>query len=71
MEKHNIKSWRTLNDVKITRVDPVGPTAKIVSAFNEDKFKEENPEMYEQYIEESVKKTTGRAGYVKVTLPKT
>ena len=71
MEKHNIKSWRNLNDVKITRVDPVEPTTKLVSVFNEDKFKEENPEMYEQYIEESVKKTTGRAGYVKVTLPKT
>lgn len=71
MENHNIKSWRTLNDVKITRVEPVEATAKIVSIFNEDKFKEENPEMYKQYIEETIKKTSSRAGYVKITLPKT
>lgn len=68
MEKHNIKSWRTLNDVKITRVEPVESTAKIVSAFNKDKFKEENPDMYKQYIEETIKKTSSRAGYVKISI---
>ena len=43
-------------------------TTKLV--FNVDKFKEENEELYKQYEEEKTITSNGRAGYVKITLPK-
>lgn len=70
MQKYDVKSWNTVNGVKITRVDGTEPTTKIEKEFDADKFKAENPETYEKYVVEKEKKTAGRSGYVKITLPK-
>ena len=70
MQKHDIKSWETINGVKITRVDGTPETVKTVEEFNLDMFKSEQPDLYKQYLKEVIKKTSGRSGYVKITLPK-
>lgn len=70
MVKHGVKSWETLNGTKITRVDGIEATAKTVTEFDLDLFKSEQPELYGQYQKEVVKKTAGKSGYVKITLPK-
>lgn len=66
MENNNIKKWETPNGVKITLV--ADGEDKEVLKFNEDKFKEENEETYNKYLETKIQK--GKAGYVKITLPK-
>ena len=70
MQKYDVKSWNTVNGVKITRVDGTEPLVKIEKVLDEDKLKAEQPEIYEQYVVEKEKKTAGRSGYVKITLPK-
>lgn len=70
MEKHDVKSWNTVNGVKITRVDSIQPTTKIEKEFDVDKLKAEQPTLYEKYIVEKEKKVAGKSGYVKITLPK-
>lgn len=70
MEKHNIKKWETLNGTKITRVDGIEASVEIVTEFDLETFKAENPTLYELYLTEVEKKKAGRSGYVKITLPK-
>ena len=66
MEKNNIKKWETPNGVKITLV--ADGEDKIVRKFNEQLFKENNLDLWDEYSEDVVQK--GKAGYVKITLPK-
>lgn len=66
MENNNVKKWETPSGVKITLV--ADGEDKEVLKFNEDKFKEENEETYNKYLETKIQK--GKAGYVKITLPK-
>lgn len=66
MEKRGIKKWTTNNGTQITLV--ADGEDKTVSVFDEAKFKVENEELYNFY-QVGVKKK-GRAGYVKITLPK-
>lgn len=70
MTKHGVKSWTTPNGTKITRVDGIDGKVEIVTEFDITAFKEENPALYEMYLKEVQKKTAGRSGYVKITLPK-
>ena len=70
MEKHNVKTWETPAGIKITRVDATEATTKTVTEFDEDSFKAENPALYGMYLHDVEKKTAGKNGYVKVTLPK-
>jgi predicted phage-related endonuclease len=70
MEKHNVKSWNTVNGVKITRVDATKPITKIEKEFDVDMFKAEHPDIYEKFVVEKEKRTNGKSGYVKITLPK-
>lgn len=70
MEKHDVKSWTTPNGTKITRVDSTPATTKTVTEFDTEAFKAENPALYEMYLHDVEKKTAGRSGYVKVTMPK-
>ena len=70
MTKHDVKSWETPNGTKITRVDSTPASVKTVTEFDTAAFKEENPAMYEMYLHDVQKKTAGRSGYVKITLPK-
>ena len=64
MQENGIKKWVTPSGTKVTLV-PDGEDT-VVSAFNEKKFKAENPKMYSKYTEEKIK--PGRAGYVRITL---
>lgn len=66
MEKNNIKTWETPNGVKITLV--ADGEDKVVRKFNEQLFKENNLDLWDEYSEDIVQK--GRTGYVKITLPK-
>ena len=66
MEKNNIKKWETPNGVKITLV--ADGEDKVVRKFNEALFKKNNLDLWDEYSEEVTQK--GKAGYVKITLPK-
>lgn len=66
MENKNIKKWETPNGVKITLV--ADSEDKVIKKFNEALFKENNLDLWDEYSEEVVQK--GKAGYVKITLPK-
>ena len=66
MEKNSIKKWTTNNGVQITLIED--GQDEVVKVFDEKKFKEENEETYNNYLEEKIKK--GRSGYIKITLPK-
>lgn len=70
MTKHDIKTWETPNGTRITRVDGTAASTKTVTEFDVDTFKAENSALYEMYTKEVEKKTAGRSGYVKITLPK-
>ena len=70
MQAHGVKSWETPNGIKITRVDGTAAEVKTVTEFDLDTFKEENPALYGLYLREVEKKTAGRSGYIKITLPK-
>lgn len=66
MIKNNIKKWVTPNDTQITLI--LDGEDKEVQKFNEDKFKEENEEIYNKYLETKIQK--GRKGSVRITPPK-
>ena len=66
MKEKGIKKWETPNGTKITLVDDAED--KEVLEFNEKKFKEENKEIYDKYLETKIKK--GKSGYVLITIPK-
>lgn len=66
MENSNIKKWETPSGVKITLVSD--GEDKIVKKFNEQLFKDNNLDLWDEYSEEVIQK--GKAGYVKITLPK-
>lgn len=66
MEENNIKKWETPSGIKITLVPDGDDT--VVSAFNEERFKAEQPELYHSYLEDRMK--PGRAGYVRISVPK-
>lgn len=66
MEKAGTKTWETPNGTKITLV-PDGED-KVVKKFNEKLFKDNNLDLWDEYSEEVTQK--GKAGYVRITLPK-
>lgn len=68
MVKYDVKSWETPNGAKITRVDAVPATVKVVTQFDEDAFKKENPALHGMYLHDVEKKTAGKSGYVRVTM---
>lgn len=70
MTKHGVKSWETPNGIKITRVDAIEGTTKTVAEFDEETFKAENPALHGMYLHDVEKKTAGKSGYIKITLPK-
>lgn len=70
MKEHNVKSWQTWNGVRITRIDEVKPTTSTVTEFDEETFKTECPEIYNNYLKEKQVKTSSRKGSVRITFPK-
>ena len=70
MQKHDVKTWVTVNGVRITRVDGTEGSLETVSYFDEDRFKKEHPEEYEKYYVSKERVVRGRNGFVKITIPK-
>jgi hypothetical protein len=70
MLKHNVKSWTSPNGTKITRVDDVPGGTKTVTEFDSEAFKSENPMMYQRYVRRVEKKTNGKTGFVRITMPR-
>ena len=68
MDKYGVKSWETPSGARITRVDAVPATVKVVTQFDEAAFKAENPALYGMYQRDVEKRTAGKSGYVRVTL---
>ena len=68
MLKHNVKSWVTPNGTKITRVDEVPGSTKLVKEFDAESFRKENPAIYGKYLHDVEKETKGRSGYVRITV---
>ena len=69
MLKRGVKSWTMPNGTKITRVDEVPGGTKMVTEFDEKALKAAHPGIYNHFLREVEKKTAGRAGYVKITIP--
>ena len=70
MIDNNVKSWETPNHIKITLVADIPERKETVEVLNEDKLKEEQPEIYINYVETKEVTKRGRKGFVKITLPK-
>lgn len=70
MTKYGVKSWETPSGIKITRVDAVEGTTKTVTEFDVETFKKENPALHDMYLTDVEKKTAGKSGFIKITLPK-
>lgn len=70
MLKRNVKSWSMPNGTKITRVDEVPAKTKTVLEFDVERFKSEHLSTYNQYCEAVEKKVSGKAGFVRITIPK-
>lgn len=68
MVKYGVKSWETPNGTKITRVDGSEPTIESVTVFDEERFANDRPDLYEEYMKTVGKKKAGKSGYVRITL---
>ena len=69
MVKRGVKSWAMPNGTKITRVDEVPAGTKMVKEFDEKSLKAAHPGIYNMFLREVEKKTAGKAGYVRITIP--
>lgn len=70
MQKYDVKTWVTVNGVRVTRVDGTEGSLETVSWFDEERFKKEHPEEYEKYYVSEEKVVKARNGFVKITIPK-
>lgn len=70
MVKHGVKSWELPNGTKLSRVDEVPGKTKTVTEFDSERFKAENPSLFQNYLRKVEKQTNGRAGYVRLTVRK-
>ena len=70
MVKRDVKAWTMPNGTKLTRVDEVPAKTKSVTEFDTELFMAENPVMYHSYCRVVEKKTPGKAGFVRITVPK-
>lgn len=68
MLKHGVPSWTLPNGTKITKVDESPAKTKTVTEFDSERFKAENPSLYQKYLKKVDKTTNGRAGYVRITV---
>ena len=68
MLKHGVKSWELPNGTKLSRVDEVPGKTKMVTEFDSEAFKADNPSLFQKYLRKVEKQTNGRAGYVRLTV---
>jgi hypothetical protein len=70
MLKHGVKSWELPNGTKLSRVDEIPGKTKTVTEFDSERFKAENPGLFQNYLRKVEKQTNGRAGYVRMIVRK-
>lgn len=70
MEIASVKSWTTPGGYKITLVADGEDKAVTEEVFNTERLKAEAPEIYLKFSEEKTVIKKGKAGYVKITAPK-
>jgi hypothetical protein len=70
MLKHGVKSWELPNGTKLSRVDEIPGKTKTVTEFDSERFKAENPGLFQNYLRKVEKETKSRAGYVRLTVRK-
>lgn len=70
MVESNIVKFTSPNGTQFTAVSPSVDKTELILAFNEEKFKQEHEDLYTKYVEQKEKFTKGRAGYLRITLPK-
>lgn len=68
MKEYQVKKWTTPNGTQITRVDGIEETTIMVDKFDEEAFKFDNEELYQQYVRSVAQTKKGRSGYVKITV---
>ena len=71
MKDYDVKSTSTQNGISIVRYDAIEDKIVEVEEFNTTLFKEDYPDLYEEYVNKVTKINKGKKGYVKITLPKT
>lgn len=69
MESASVKTWKTPNGYRITRVDGSADSFEKKKYFDEVSFKKDKPDLYEEYVKEKTVEKKGRAGYIKITAP--
>lgn len=67
MEKYNAVYYITNGGLKFTKVSPSTPKTEIVVSFDIEKFKNDHPKIYKQYVKMEEKTSKGRKGYVKMS----
>lgn len=70
MKGYDVKTFKTINGIAITRVDGKEDEIVEIEVFNETVFQEENPELYQEYLCKTTKINKGRKGSLRITLPK-
>lgn len=70
MEKYCIKKWITPNETKITLVEPTENKVTQEIKFDEEAFKKEYPDLFEKFSKRVEKVTKGKAGFLRITVPK-
>jgi predicted phage-related endonuclease len=68
MVKNDVKSWTMPNGTKLTRVDEIPSSTKEVTELDEEAFKTAYPLIHAHYCVTKVKKVSGKAGYVRITV---
>lgn len=68
MLKRNVKTWTMPNGTKITRVDEVPSSTKMVAELDKELLKAENPAIFQKYTRMVEKKTAGKSGYVRIAV---
>lgn len=70
MEACMVKSWTTPNGYKITLVNDGKDKTVTEEVLDTDRLKSEAPEIYLKFSKKITKTIKGKAGYVKITAPK-
>ena len=69
MLNRKVKSWTMPNGTKLTMVMETPAGTKTVTEFDAETFKADCPGIYQKYLKTVEKKTNGKAGYVRITIP--
>ena len=64
MSEYQIKQYDTLKGLKFTRVDEIPSRTVIEKKFDEQSFKNDNPEQYKKYMADTKVEKKGKKGYV-------